>query len=446
MITANASGLGTWTWMGGSNTVSASGVYGTQGVASVGNIPGARGDAARWVDGSGNFWLFGGQYYDVNAPGHAPAIYFNDLWKFNPATMQWTWVSGSKTTDATGVYGALGIPSASAVPGARLSPTTWTDSGGNLWLFGGFGHDSTGNVGSMNDLWEFNIQSGQWAWMGGGNMVTQTGTYGSLGVPSTSNIPPGRTAAAGWVDHSGNFWLFGGEPVVYSINFVNDLWKFNPFTGEWTWISGSNTLQAAGVYGTFGVASPNNTPGARFSAAPWIDVNGNLWLFGGLVDNGGNHFFNDVWEFDLSTQEWAWNGGSSSFDALGVYGMLGVPAAVSTPGAREWQTSLTDIRGNFWLFGGQGKDSTTNIYGLLNDLWQFNPNTKQWVWLNGSSTAFAAGVYGQLGVQSATSVPGARDSTVSWIDGSGNLWIFGGYGMDSNGTTNDLNDLWRYKP
>jgi len=298
----------------------------------------------------------------------------------------------------------------------------------------------------MNDLWKFNIQTGEWTWMGGSSTVTQTGTYGTLGVPSTNNIPPGRTAAAGWVDQGGNFWMFGGEPVVFTINFLNDLWKYNPATGEWTWVSGSNTGLAPGVYGTLGVASASNVPGARFTPAPWTDTAGNFWFFGGHVDNGADYFFNDVWEFNLSTQQWTWNGGSSSFDAPGVYGTLGVPAATNTPGAREWHTSSTDSTGKFWLFGGQGKDSTTVSYGLLNDLWQFNSQTKQWVWMNGSNTAFAAGVYGQLGVQSATSVPGARDSTVSWTDGSGNLWIFGGYGLDSNGTTNDLNDLWRYQP
>ena len=445
-ISSPPSGIGTWTWMGGSNMVNATGVYGTLGVATASNVPGARSDAARWVDGSGNFWLFGGQYYDVNAPGHAPAIYFNDLWKFNPSTMQWTWVSGNKTTDPPGVYGTLRIPSIGAIPGSRITPTTWIDSGGNLWLFGGFGHDSRGIIGSMNDLWKFDMQSGQWAWMGGSNTATMSGVYGSQGVPSTSNIPPGRTAATGWVDPSGNFWLFGGESVVFTINFLNDLWKYNPSTGEWTWISGSSTGLAPGVYGTFGVASPGNTPGARFSAVPWTEVSGNLWFFGGLESNSGNYFFNDVWQFNLSTQEWSWNGGSSAPNTSGVYGVLGVSAVANVPGAREWHTSVTDGSGNFWLFGGQGKDSTTNIYGQLNDLWEFSPATKQWTWMSGSSTAFAAGVYGQLGVPSSAGAPGGRFSTVSWIDSSGNLWIFGGYGFDSNGTRNDLNDLWRYQP
>ena len=56
------------------------------------------------------------------------------------------------------------------------------------------------------------------------------------------------------------------------------------------------------------------------------------------------------------------------------------------------------------------------------------------------------GVYGTQGVTAASNVPGARDSAVSWMDRSGNLWLFGGSGYDSMGALVDLNDLWRYQP
>ena len=36
---------------------------------------------------------------------------------------------------------------------------------------------------------------------------------------------------------------------------------------------------------------------------------------------------------------------------------------------------------------------------------------------------------------------------MSWIDASGNLWLFGGDGYDSVGTQDEyLNDLWKYQP
>jgi N-acetylneuraminic acid mutarotase len=34
----------------------------------------------------------------------------------------------------------------------------------------------------------------------------------------------------------------------------------------------------------------------------------------------------------------------------------------------------------------------------------------------------------------------------SWIDASGNLWLFGGNGYDSTGNFGYLNDLWQYDP
>jgi N-acetylneuraminic acid mutarotase len=121
-------------------------------------------------------------------------------------------------------------------------------------------------------------------------------------------------------------------------------------------------------------------------------------------------------------------------------------ASVSNvPGARYSAITWTDTNGNLWLFGGGGYDSTgTN--GILNDLWEFKPTTQTWTWVGGSSTANAESVYGMLGVASASNVPGGREGSASWIDGSGNLWLFGGSGIDSTGTEGFLNDLWRYQP
>ncbi len=41
-------------------------------------------------------------------------------------------------------------------------------------------------------------------------------------------------------------------------------------------------------------------------------------------------------------------------------------------------------------------------------------------------------------------VPGARYYSISWIDGYGNLWLFGGLGYDASGSLGFLNDLWKF--
>jgi len=60
---------------------------------------------------------------------------------------------------------------------------------------------------------------------------------------------------------------------------MNDMWKFD---GEnWTWISGSESPNEGGVYGSKGIQSNENVAGARFSVVSWKGPNGTLWFFGG---------------------------------------------------------------------------------------------------------------------------------------------------------------------
>lgn len=366
-----------WTWESGSDTAKVVGVYGTQGTASTSNVPAARGNSVSWTDGSGNLWLFGGGAWP--SPGQ-----LNDLWEYSPTAKTWTWVSGSSTVDAIGVYGTLGVAAASNVPGARSNPVGWTDTSGNLWLFGGEGYDANGKIGGLNDLWEFNTSTKGWAWIAGADAVNAKGTYGTLGTASITNIPGARSNPVSWTDTSGNFWLFGGEGYgpagMYGFD-LSDLWEFNPTTKQWTWVSGSTAGGVAPVYGTQGVASASNIPGGRDSAVGWADSSGNLWLFGGFDydsttgANGTNQYLNDLWEFSAATKQWTWVGGSNTGGAKGVYGTLGTPSASNVPGARGSQgiaVTWKDSSGNFWLFGGVGYDST-GAQGDLNDLWRYQP-------------------------------------------------------------------------
>ncbi|MGB7549709.1 MAG: kelch repeat-containing protein [Terracidiphilus sp.] len=287
----------TWTWVSGSSEPSNSvlfGVYGSLGVPAAANVPGGRYGSVSWIDTKGNLWLFGGSGLD--STGMLGSL--NDLWEFNPVTKEWTWVSGSNTAGANGVYGTQGVASAGNVPGARTEAVSWIDSGGNLWLFGG---SSTGNAGDLNDLWEFNPVTKEWTWVSGSNVTgASRGVYGTQGVAADSNVPGSREGAVSWIDADGNLWLFGGTYSASPGGNLNDLWKFNPVTKEWTWVSGSNVTGASrGVYGTQGVAADSNVPGSRENAAGWIDADGNLWLFGGTGPDstGALGNLNDLWRY-----------------------------------------------------------------------------------------------------------------------------------------------------
>ena len=409
---------------------------------------------------------------------------------------------------SAGVYGTLGTPAPANNPGSRNSSSTWIDHNGNLWLFGGVGFDANGNQNNLNDLWEFNPATNLWTWWGGSSSIASTcstffesvlcgptGVYGTTGTAAPGNIPGGRNSAAFWTDNSGNFWLFGGTGLATTNTpgFLRDLWMFDPSTKEWTWMGGNNTLiqlscdtsvtepfcayGQLGVYGTLGALAAGNNPGGRAETVNWTDSSGNLWLFGGngsiLNGDGYGGVFNDLWKFDLSTKEWAWMSGSNTVSSkgecnAGVYGTPGTPAPGNTPSSLVSASNWTDTSGNFWLFGGQGfcSDDTDSAFnGELNEMWEFNPSTKEWTSFPGSTMScwnqavggFRAcgqvGTYGTLGVPAAANIPGGRASASSWIDSSGNFWLFGGdgdeptySGPDPNYGLGYQNDLWEFQP
>src|SRR5215469_7982788 len=253
---------------------------------------------------------------------------------------------------------------------------------------------------------------GEWTWMSGSSTLPATlaarpGLYGTLGTPAPGNTPGGRNYAMGWTDNDGNLWLFGGLLFTTQENYFNDLWKFDTATGQWAWVSGSSTVGSncdaqftpdcgrSGIYGTLGTAASGNTPGGRMWAQTWVDLSGNLWLYGGQGFDGSGNWgaLNDLWKFNTFTNQWTWMGGSSTVPVnagcnscvLGqppVPGTLGVPAAGNTPGGLSYADTWTDNNGNFWLFGGSSYD-TSGYAVALNDLWQFNPSSNEWAWMGG---------------------------------------------------------------
>jgi len=352
-----------WTWVSGSSTNWQFGVYGTKGVAASGNVPGARSGSVSWIDidAGGDLWLFGGFGYVAGG-----AYYLNDLWKYDGAN--WTWVSGSNGVDQYGVYGTKGVAASANMPGARYYSISWTDAGGNLWLFGGKGCAASGSADYLNDLWKFD--GADWTWVSGAGFTNQYGIYGTRGIAASGNSPGARYGSISWIDGSGNLWLFGGSGYAASgiAAYLNDLWKFDGT--NWTWVSGSNTTDQYGVYGTKGLADSGNVPGARAASVSWTDAGGNLWLFGGegYPANGISGTLNDLWKFDGAN--WTWVSGSNATARYGVYGTKGVAAPGNVPGSRYGSVSWTDCGDNLVFFGGFGYAASTGS-GALNDLWKF---------------------------------------------------------------------------
>ena len=430
-----------WTWMKGSSSAEQPGVYGTILTPAAVNSPGGRQNAATWLDGSGNLWLFGGLGWSSNGTGS-----LNDLWKYDAATGKWTWMKGANVCDQNSVRGTLLTAAAANTPGSRYSCATWVDKSGNLWLFGGYGRDDSGEERDLNDLWKYDCTTGNWTWMKGSGTGDQKGTRGAILTPDAANTPGGRYGGVSWVDGSGNLWLFGGYGVddgdLYA--YMNDLWKYEVTTGNWTWMKGSGTGGQNGIYGTQLVAAAANTPGGRGDAVSWVDGSGGLWLFGGVgfAGAGTESNLNDLWKYNISTGNWTWMKGAPITGQAGTYGTILTADPLNTPGARNSATGWTDAAGNLWLFGGFGRSSSPS--GYLNDLWKYDAATGNWAWMKGASSPAQPGVYGTVLTPAAANTPGSRSCPSAWSNpATGALWLFGGLGFDGAGAGNWLNDLWR---
>ncbi len=84
------------------------------------------------------------------------------------------------------------------------------------------------------------------------------------------------------------------------------------------------------------------------------------------------------------------------------------------------------------------------LTGSLADLLEWNGTA--WNYLAGSQTANTAGSYpAQPGTGNSSTYPGSRSQATMWLDGAGDLWLFGGFGYGSaSATAGSLNDLWKY--
>ena len=310
----------------------------------------------------------------------------------------------------------------------------------------------------------------EWIWMDGSTTFPgggiSGGVYGTLGTPSTGNLPGSRASAATWKDNNGNLWLFSGE--VFS-EYYNDVWRFNPATTEWTWMSGSNADVPGviggigGVYGTQGTPAAGNTAGGRVGPVAWTDSSGKFWMFGGYGYDSTSKagYLNDLWQLNPSTLQWTWMGGNSKVTCVQIIGVTQCGATGSLWNARhggdrehprrpricdklerqQWEP-VALWRSGLRLHGRAAlHERSLEVHAIVGcvDVGERHEHCEHEHRRPGGSLRKTRRNGGGNG-----NTPGGRSQAVTWTDAKGDLWLFGGYGLDANDAIGDLNDLWMF--
>ena len=305
------------------------------------------------------------------------------LTNFNICTAQsgnWTWIKGSNTTEYQGSFGTKGIPDISNNPPALYEPAWWTDLEGNFWLFGGQGAN-----GLYSALWRYKPETNKWTWMKGPSTTNEYGVYGVQGVPSPNNKPGARSyGMLSWTDNNGNLWLYGGGGYGSSglATALCDLWRYNIDSHEWTWMGGLPQLGTPYAVAKQVFSSENNPGSIHESTAQWVDNDGNLWFFGGEISYSA--FYNMVWKYDVSTNQWAWMAGDYIENVPNNYGTLGEYGIDTKPCGRRAYASFKNEDNKVLVFGGNIDGTYLDGHSYA-DLWQFDPDLLLWMWKDGSN-------------------------------------------------------------
>eukprot|EP00158_Paraphelidium_tribonemae_P007708 Partr_v1_DN28337_c0_g1_i1_m79233 putative Inherit from NOG: hedgehog protein len=355
----------------------------------------------------------------------------NDDWVFDPETRRWAWIAGP-SNNATGSYGPIGIALVSNSPGFRIRfAGDYHQARGEFIMYGG--GMQVEDIAHLSDLWSFDFTTYFWTLLAGTSALDEAPRYNSRGI-SNATTTPGAKMSPGGIVHpiTGEFLVYGG---YHAEAYYGDMFAFNFATSCWTWISGPAGTDAFASLGLMGEFSPFYHPAPRRFAGMVINTQTNdVLIFGGIGTAG---YLNDLWIFRRETLVWAWVSGTTAADGPPVYGIKGQGDVSNVPGGRHGTISCYHEKsGLFLVYGGAAVDSNFNA-DYMSDLWGYNPTSKEWTWIAGSSVIMTPPVF-SVGSQLA----GAQQFSAITVDQlSGTVYMFGGDGYNPNQGTHDL--LWK---
>ena len=276
------------------------------------------------------------------------------------------------------------VVSATAPKGRFLQAAAFDETRGLLVTFGGENRSASGGTPeTMQDLWEWSPTQGTWA------LRTTSGA-----------VPDPRAGATMVFDSARNkMVLFGGRSAS-GYNY-EDLWEWDPTTGDWTERSAAGTHPAARAQQ--GMVYQKSTGkillyGGGRSTAPSSDGTSVSMSFG------------DTWQLDPATATWTAMSPTSSPSVRHDFGLV-------------WDSG----RNKAVFFGGMQVDIAGATGVPKEDTWEWDPALGTWT----ERTL-------------ASSKPGQRyGHAMAFDDVGGKVLVFGGWDMQ---TTKSKNDLWSWDP
>jgi N-acetylneuraminic acid mutarotase len=193
-----------------------------------------------------------------------------------------------------------------------------TKVNGTIYLFGGYSTATS----SLSDLWNYNINSNEFQEIIPVN--TTEGRYYHAATAADNML-----------------WVFGG--VGASGYVLSDIVTYSAATNRWT-----------------PQPSSGDAPGGRVLQSAVTMPDGSICIFGG-DDNSHSLVPPDVWKYSTST---------------GVWEKIGYTYP-NAPAPRRGHVAAV-IAGKMIVWGGFGGWGGSGALTYLNDMWAFDPQTKQW--------------------------------------------------------------------
>lgn len=477
-----------FTYIAGSKDINASSTVISSGFNPF-NTPGGRyasSHAHRGHDDDGQdiIYVFGGIGYGLaDSDPLREYGYLNDLWAFNYTTKEFAMVTHALTNTmaANDNYTNPGISPMLYGPDWRPFPRGFSSMvfhkvTNSLFLYGGLGapYITTANapecywdglyvianiqncMRASSGWWQYGFEYSQWRLVHGNannDYVAIGDTVGGTRI-GTTLVDVGNH----YVYSFGGLAWDGASFVPFmdirrldtSTGAVPTPMNLGKIHGDVLNLYPNINMPLIGIAETY---VPTHFPGGRaFTTVSYNPVSSSALMYGGISQS--LDIWNDVWEYSVPINMWRFRGGKfliEDADPLqyqtngGLYGDLGIYDAANLPFERFGHAAFF-VSSELFVFGGLiGSNMGNNETWILNDLWQFSNDLREWRVIDGGYPPEPVS-YGTKGVPSMDNSPGNRVFLEFGLVDHGTITFFGGLTMTFGNSTFEeyRNDVWEW--